>query len=381
MAEESDQGEKTEEPTERRLEKAREEGQFLRSQDTSIAVLLISVAVLVYFFGSIAGENFLRLFNSALRFDSTLISTPGLVLGVLGDLFLRSLVIITPLLVMTVFLTIVTAFFTGGIGFSIKAFLPKASKLNPLSGLGRMFGVRSLIELSKSLAKLLLISATIIGIVYFVNDQIFFLNLLPAKLAIRSGLDLLIWGILLVTLTLLLVAAIDLPYQIISFKNKLKMTRKELRDEFKETEGRPEVRARIRERQRQVAMNQMMHAISDADVIVTNPNHFAVALSYEPGGTKAPIVLAKGTDFIAATIRSKAADNTIPIFEAPYLARALYFTTDLNQEIPMPLYRAVAEVIAYVYQLAELRKDGSKPRKPEVKLPDSMLFDESGNMV
>ena len=381
MAEESDQGEKTEEPTERRLEKAREEGQFLRSQDTSIAVLLISVAVVVYFFGSIAGENFLRLFNSALRFDSTLISTPGLVLGVLGDLFLRSLVIITPLLVMTVFLTIVTAFFTGGIGFSIKAFLPKASKLNPLSGLGRMFGVRSLIELSKSLAKLLLISATIIGIVYFVNDQIFFLNLLPAKLAIRSGLDLLIWGILLVTLTLLLVAAIDLPYQIISFKNKLKMTRKELRDEFKETEGRPEVRARIRERQRQVAMNQMMHAISDADVIVTNPNHFAVALSYEPGGTKAPIVLAKGTDFIAATIRSKAADNTIPIFEAPYLARALYFTTDLNQEIPMPLYRAVAEVIAYVYQLAELRKDGSKPRKPEVKLPDSMLFDESGNMV
>jgi flagellar biosynthetic protein FlhB len=381
MAEESDQGEKTEEPTERRLEKAREEGQFLRSQDTSIAVLLISVAVLVYFFGSIAGENFLRLFNSALRFDSTLISTPGLVLGVLGDLFLRSLVIIAPLLVMTVFLTIVTAFFTGGIGFSIKAFLPKASKLNPLSGLGRMFGVRSLIELSKSLAKLLLISATIIGIVYFVNDQIFFLNLLPAKLAIRSGLDLLIWGILLVTLTLLLIAAIDLPYQIISFKNKLKMTRKELRDEFKETEGRPEVRARIRERQRQVAMNQMMHAISDADVIVTNPNHFAVALSYEPGGTKAPIVLAKGTDFIAATIRSKAADNTIPIFEAPYLARALYFTTDLNQEIPMPLYRAVAEVIAYVYQLAELRKDGSKPRKPEVKLPDSMLFDESGNMV
>lgn len=381
MAEESDQGEKTEEPTERRLEKAREEGQFLRSQDTSIAVLLISVAVVLYFFGSIAGENFLRLFYNALRFDSTLISTPDLVLGVLGDLFLRSLAIIAPLLVMTVFLTIVTAFFTGGIGFSIKAFLPKASKLNPLSGLGRMFGVRSLIELTKSLAKLLLISATIIGIVYFVNDQIFFLNLLPAKLAIRSGLDLLIWGILLVTLTLLLIAAIDLPYQIISFKNKLKMTRKELRDEFKETEGRPEVRARIRERQRQVAMNQMMHAISDADVIVTNPNHFAVALSYEPGGTKAPIVLAKGTDLIAATIRSKATDNTIPIFEAPYLARALYFTTDLNQEIPMPLYRAVAEVIAYVYQLAELRKDGAKPRKPKVKLPDSMLFDESGNVV
>jgi len=381
MAEESDQGEKTEEPTERRLQKAREEGQFLRSQDTSIAVLLISVAVVLYFYGASAGEAFVRLFNSALRFDSTLITSPGIVIGILSDLFVRSLAIISPLLAMTVLLTIITAYLTGGIGFSVKAFLPKASKLNPISGLGRMFGARSLLELTKSLAKLLLISSTIIGIVYFVNDQLFFLNLLPAKSAIHTGLNLLLWGVLLVTLTLLLIAAIDLPYQIISFKNKLKMTRKELRDEFKETEGRPEVRARIRERQRQVAMNQMMLAISDADVIVTNPSHFAVALSYEPGGSKAPVVLAKGTDFIAAAIRNKANDSMVPIFEAPYLARALYFTTDLKQEIPMPLYRAVAEVIAYVYQLAELRRDGSRPKKPEVKLPDSMLFDESGNLV
>ena len=381
MAEESDQGEKTEEPTERRLQKAREEGQFLRSQDTSIAVLLISVAVVLYFYGASAGEAFVRLFNSALRFDSTLITSPGIVIGILSDLFVRSLAIISPLLAMTVLLTIITAYLTGGIGFSVKAFLPKASKLNPISGLGRMFGARSLIELTKSLAKLLLISSTIIGIVYFVNDQLFFLTLLPAKSAIHTGLNLLLWGVLLVTLTLLLIAAIDLPYQIISFKNKLKMTRKELRDEFKETEGRPEVRARIRERQRQVAMNQMMLAISDADVIVTNPSHFAVALSYEPGGSKAPVVLAKGTDFIAAAIRNKANDSMVPIFEAPYLARALYFTTDLKQEIPMPLYRAVAEVIAYVYQLAELRRDGSRPKKPEVKLPDSMLFDESGNLV
>lgn len=381
MAEESDQAEKTEEPTERRLEKAREEGQFLRSQDTSIAVLLISVSIVLYFFGAVAGETFLELFGRALRFDGSLITSPGRVLGVLADLFAQSFVLISPLLAMTVLFTIVTAYFTGGIGFSVKAFLPKASKLNPISGLSRMFGVRSIIELTKSLAKLLLISTSIIGIIYSVNDQIFYLNLLPAKLAISTGLNLLAWGVMLVTLTLLLIAAIDLPYQIISFKNKLKMTRKELRDEFKETEGRPEVRARIRERQRQVAMNQMMLAISDADVVVTNPNHFAVALSYEPGGEQAPIVLAKGTDFLAAAIRGKASDSTIPIFEAPYLARALYFTTDLKQEIPLPLYRAVAEVIAYVYQLDELRKDGSKPRKPEVELPDSMLFDELGNLI
>ena len=278
-------------------------------------MLLISVAVVLYFSGASAGEAFVRLFNSALRFDSTLITSPGIVIGILSDLFVRSLAIISPLLAMTVLLTIITAYLTGGIGFSVKAFLPKASKLNPISGLGRMFGARSLIELTKSLAKLLLISSTIIGIVYFVNDQLFFLNLLPAKSAIHTGLNLLLWGVLPVTLTLLLIAAIDLPYQIISFKNKLKMTRKELRDEFKETEGRPEVRARIRERQRQVAMNQMMLAISDADVIVTNPSHFAVALSYEPGGSKAPVVLAKGTDFIAAAIRNKANDSMVPILK------------------------------------------------------------------
>jgi len=171
-----------------------------------------------------------------------------------------------------------------------------------------------------------------------------------------------------------------LPYQVITFRNKLKMTRKELRDEFKETEGRPEVRAKIRERQRQVAMNQMMHAISDADVVVTNPNHFAVALAYEPTSEKAPVVLAKGTDFIAAAIKIKASENVVPIFEAPYLARALYFTTELQNEIPVPLYRAVAEVIAYVYKLAEIQKGSAKPVKPKVEVPDTMLFDELGNL-
>ena len=129
-----------------------------------------------------------------------------------------------------------------------------------------------------------------------------------------------------------------------------------------------------------MAMNQMMNAISEADVVVTNPNHFSVAISYEPGGQKAPIVLAKGTDFIAATIKIKASENDVPIFEAPYLARALYFTTDLRNEIPVPLYQAVAQVIAYVYQLAEIRKDGSKPVKPKVEVPETMRFNEFGNL-
>ena len=381
MAEETDQTDKTEEPTAKRLEKAREEGQFLRSQDTSIAVLLISVAIVLYLFGGTAGEAFIELFSQAFKFDRSVIKNPFVIAETLPKLFIQSILFISPILVMTVVLSIVTAYVTGGIGFSAKAFFPKASKLNPITGLGRMFGIKSVVELSKSFAKLILIALVIISLLYTLYERVFFLNMLPIKVAIASGLEILIWGVLLVTMTLLIIAAIDLPYQIVSFNNKLKMSRQEIKDEYKESEGRPEVKAKIRERQRAVATNQMMASIADADVIVTNPSHFAVALAYEPGSSQAPIVLAKGADILAASIREKAGEAEVPIFESPYLARAIYFTTEIKREIPVPLYRAVAEVIAYIFQLNELRKDGTKLRKPKVQIPSSMLFDSTGKLV
>jgi flagellar biosynthesis protein FlhB len=381
MAEESDQTDKTEEPTARRRQKAKEDGQFLRSQDTSIAVLLISVALVMYLFGSNAEEAFVGIFTQAFTFDNSIIDDSSSIVGMVSTLFIGSLISISPLLALTILLAIATAFFTGGIGFSVKAFLPKASKMNPLTGLGRMFGLKGLVELTKSFAKLFLIATSIFALLYTMYESIFYLNLLPEKVAIENGLSILIFGVLLTTFTLLVIAAIDLPYQIYSFNNKLKMTLKEVKDEYKESEGRPEVKAKIRERQRQVAMNQMMLTIADADVIVTNPDHFSVALSYEPGGNKAPIVLAKGVDFVAAAIKEKAADHTVPIFEAPLLARALFFTTDIKQEVPEPLYRAVAEVIAYIYALNELNRSGLRPSKPAVDLPASMLFDKSGRLI
>jgi flagellar biosynthesis protein FlhB len=381
MAEESDQTDKTEEPTARRRQKAKEDGQFLRSQDTSIAVLLISVALVMYLFGSNAEEAFVGIFTQAFTFDNSIIDDSSSIVGMVSTLFIGSLISISPLLALTILLAIATAFFTGGIGFSVKAFLPKASKMNPLTGLGRMFGLKGLVELTKSFAKLFLIATSIFALLYTMYESIFYLNLLPEKVAIENGLSILIFGVLLTTFTLLVIAAIDLPYQIYSFNNKLKMTLKEVKDEYKESEGRPEVKAKIRERQRQVAMNQMMLTIADADVIVTNPDHFSVALSYEPGGNKAPIVLAKGVDFVAAARKEKAADHTVPIFEAPLLARALFFTTDIKQEVPEPLYRAVAEVIAYIYALNELNRSGLRPSKPAVDLPASMLFDKSGRLI
>ena len=194
MAEETDQTDKTEEPTAKRLEKAREEGQFLRSQDTSIAVLLISVAIVLYLFGGTAGEAFIELFSQAFKFDRSVIKNPFVIAGTLPKLFIQSILFISPILVMTVVLSIVTAYVTGGIGFSAKAFFPKASKLNPITGLGRMFGIKSVVELSKSFAKLILIALVIISLLYTLYERVFFLNMLPIKVAIASGLEILIWG-------------------------------------------------------------------------------------------------------------------------------------------------------------------------------------------
>ena len=172
-----------------------------------------------------------------------------------------------------------------------------------------------------------------------------------------------------------------MPYQVISFKNKLKMSIQEIKDEYKDTEGRPEVKQRIREKQREAAMATTLEAVSKADVIVTNPTHFAVALAYEMGTDEAPKVIAKGADFMARKIREKAEDSGIHIFEEPQLARALFFTTEVNQDIPRLLFEAVAEVIAYVFQLNTFTQSGEKVHKPALKIPSEMNFDERGNRL
>ena len=188
-------------------------------------------------------------------------------------------------------------------------------------------------------------------------------------------------GVLLISLTLVLIAALDLPVKIREYRQKLMMTRQEVRDEFKESEGRPEVRRRIRERQREIALNKMMKAIESADVVVTNPEHFAIALSYSPGSSGAPKVLGKGADFIALQIRKRAEELEIPIFESPALARALYFTTRVDDEIPEGLYHAVAEVIAYVFNLASVARFGRVPQRPRPTVPDDLLFDQDGSRM
>lgn len=377
----SEDDSKTEEPTPKKLEKTKEEGQFARSQDLSVAALTIGVAIVLYFVGGRMGRSIISVLQEAFVFDSRVITDSSLVLPLFGSLLSKALLSISPIFAVTVFLAFGAAFLVGGIGFSIKGFSPKASKLNPLKGLARMFGVKGLVELSKGLIKLMLIGATVTAVLSAYYEEIFSLTSLDVYTATRQGLLILGIGVLLTSLSLLVIAAIDVPYQMISFKNKLKMSIQEIKDEYKDSEGKPEVKQRIRQKQREIAMASTLDAISGADVIVTNPTHFAVALSYAVGTDEAPKVIAKGADFMAQKIREKAEEAGVVIFEQPQLARALYFTTEINHDIPRALFEAVAEVIAYVFKLNSFNRNGQSVKKPNLNIPSEMSFDESGKQL
>jgi flagellar biosynthetic protein FlhB len=377
----SEDDSKTEEPTPKKLEKTKEEGQFARSQDLSVAVLTIGVAIVIYFVGGEMGRSIISVLQEAFVFDSRVITDSSLVPPLFGTLLLSALLSISPIFAVTVFLAFGAAFLVGGIGFSIKGFFPKASKLNPLKGLARMFGIKGLVELLKGVVKLILIGSVVAGVIFIYYEDIFSLTALDTYTATRQGLVILGVGVLLISLSLLIIAAIDVPYQIISFKNKLKMSIQEIKDEYKDTEGKPEVKQRIRQKQREIAMGSMLDAISEADVIVTNPSHFAVALSYAVGTDEAPKVVAKGADFMAKKIRERAEESGGIVFEQPQLARALNFTTEINHDIPRALFEAVAEVIAYVFKLNSFSGNGQRAKRPNLKIPSEMNFDESGKKL
>ena len=372
---------KTEEPTQRKLDKTREDGQFARSQDLSVALLTIAVACILYFIGADIGSSIITLFQESFSFDARVITDKGIMAPLFASIGLKGLIAISPILISTILLAFGAAFLVGGVGFSIKGFAPKASKLNPLNGFKRMFGIKSLVELIKGVLKLVLIGTIIAAVVTFNFDSIFTLSILDPLVAPIKGLSILATGVLLISVSLLIIAAIDVPFQIVTFKNKLKMSIQEIKDEMKESDGRPEVKSKIRQKQREIAMGQMLEAISQADVIVTNPTHFAVALSYAVGSDEAPKVIAKGADFMAKRIREKGDEFGISLFEEPQLARALFFSTEINQSIPRQLFEAVAEVIAYVYQLNSFDGSARRAKKPRIRVPSEMNFDELGKQV
>jgi flagellar biosynthetic protein FlhB len=377
MAEES-QDDKTEEPTARRLEKAKEDGQVLRSQDMTIAAVTVTVIAAMYLGGFWMGPRFVDTFTEALTIPSNYAFEANLALNRLSILALDSFVTVIPVFVLAIVAAIGSATALGGFVFSAKAFAPKASKLNPIKGMSRIFGLKALVELTKALLKFSLVAGIGGSYLYFNFDTIMSVGDMPIDRAIAQSVETVLLGASVATVALVLIALIDVPYQRYEFIKKLKMTKQEIKDEMKDIEGQPEVRQRIRAKQREMAQQRQLDDVPSADVVVTNPQHFAVALVYEMDKEEAPRVVAKGKNFMAKKIRERAGENSVEIFEAPLLARALYFTSDVGMYIPHGLFHAVAQVIAYVYSLNSVAPDGQKMTKPKPKVPEELIFDESG---
>lgn len=379
MAEQSSQ-EKTEEPTSRRLSKARDEGQVARSTELPAAAVTIAALGFLFLTGGILVSKLAEAFSSGFNFDRKLVHSPNLLPAIFAHEIFESFFLITPLLLVTVAVAIVASGATGGYLFSVKALTPKASKLNPLNGFKRMFGTKALVELTKALLKFFLVAGVV---TWVLSDNVATLDLL-GKMAFEPGMkvagEMLTRSALIMACSLIIIALIDVPFQKWQHMKQMRMTKQEIKDEMKDTEGRPEVKAQIRRRQREMSNARMIDSVKDADVVITNPEHFAVALSYDPNGDSAPILLAKGADAIAARIREEAEKHGIEIFQAPPLARALYFTTEVARPVPEDLYYAVAQVIAYIFNLASVRPGAAPMQRPQPKVPPNMQFDTNGKL-
>ena len=379
MAESSSE-EKTEEPTSRRLSKAREDGQVARSTELPAAAVTIAALGFLFLTGGVLVSKLAEAFASGFNFDRKIVHSPNLLPAIFAHEILESFILIVPLLLLTAAVAIAASGATGGYLFSLKAAAPKASKLNPLNGIKRMFGTKALVELTKALLKFFLVAGVVIWVL---SDNMATLDAL-GKMAFEPGMkvagDMLSKSALIMACSLIIIALIDVPFQKWQHMKQMRMTKQEIKDEMKDMEGRPEVKAQIRRRQREMSNSRMIDRVKDADVVITNPEHFAVALSYDPNGDSAPILLAKGADAVAARIREEAEKHGIEIFQAPPLARALYFTTEVERPVPEDLYYAVAQVIAYIFNLASVRPGAPPVQRPQPKVPPNMQFDASGKL-
>ena len=375
---ESTGAEKTEKPTARRLRNAREEGQIARSREVPAAAITIAGVVVLFMMGPTWVKRLSGLMSEGFRFDTKALQSPNLLSSIFAGQLIEAFVLMIPLFAVTLVVAVVSSGLTGGFNFTWNGVMPKLSKFNPLSGLGRIFGKQALVELLKSLGKFALVGAVLFFQIQHHLQELLSVGSMGLQPALALSGNLISESVLWLSLSLLIVAMIDAPYQRWSFMNRLKMSKQEIKDEMKDMEGRPEIKQQIRRRQREIAMARMMQKVKEADVVITNPEHFAVALSYDPSSNGAPVVLAKGVDFSAQRIREEAKTHGVQIFEAPPLARALYFTTDLDRSIPEALYQAVAPIIAYVYSLSSFQPGGQPMPKPRPDVPKNMRFDADG---
>jgi flagellar biosynthetic protein FlhB len=361
--------EKTESPTHRRLEQAREKGQVKRSKELNTLMSLLGASIGLLVFGPSIINALRELLVQGLSFDYKVLITSQSMGLLLGQAALDVLMALLPLMLLLAFLAIVSPAALGGFSFNADALMPKFERIDPLKGFGRIFSKNGLVELAKALAKFALVGSVIVFTLMRVVGDISQLAGYELDFALGEAGSLLTWCFLVFSTALVLVVSVDVPWQVWQHTQQLMMTKQEVKEESKEQEGRPEVKSAIRQKQMEMSQRRMMDDVKKADVIITNPTHYAVAISYDKASGRAPTVVAKGKDHIAAKIREIAAEHKVTIFSAPPLARALYFSTDLNQEIPEKLFVAVAQVLAYIYQLRNAGLNRSTPPTPPQNLP------------
>ena len=369
----NDGEERTEEATPKRQREAREKGQVARSRELGSMAMLLSSATALLVMGDDIVTGLLAIFEKSFRVSRERIFDPA----AMPNLFLQTLFDAVLLLAtLFVLLTVVAVFSSiaiSGWNFSTQALAFKWEKLDPVKGIGRIFAVRGLIELLKALGKFLLIGAAAVALLWSKAELFLQLGDQPVESALAQMANLLLWSFLAISMSMIVIALFDVPFQLWDHSRQLKMSRQEVKEEHKQTEGNPEVRGRIRQLQKEMAQRRMMSEVPKADVVVTNPTHYAVALRYDSDSMAAPRVVAMGADLVAAQIRAVAAEHQIPLLSAPPLARALYHSAEIDREIPAGLYQAVAQVLAYVFHL----NDGGEGlgELGELPIPEELRHD------
>ncbi|CEG56475.1 flagellar biosynthesis protein FlhB [Legionella fallonii] len=377
MSEEDQAEDKTEQPSAKRLKESREKGQVARSKDFNATVILLFTAVGFLIFGKQLSLHLADMMRQSFEFDTRILITPSAVFPRLYLLAKSGILALWPILAVIFFLSLGAPLLMGGWVFSSQSLQPKMSRLNPLKGFKRMVSLKGFVEMFKSFFKFILVAGIAIVVLKAQVPSLLALSNAPLETAIINGGFIIVKSFLFISASLILIAAVDVPFQLYEHNKAIKMTKQELRDEYKETEGKPEVKSAIRRAQHEIAKRRMMNEIPKASVVLTNPTHYAVAISYQQKGHRAPVVVAKGKDLIAFQISKEAKNHNVPIISVPPLARAIYFSTKLNAEIPRGLYIAVAQVLAYVLQLRDKQRYDHKPEiLQSVPIPPDLAREE-----
>ena len=378
MAESSDGQEKTEEPTGKRISDARKKGQLPRSREAGTFFVLLSGVASIWLVSPFLGEGMTTL----MKHSFTLTKSQAFDTYEMGRVFFQDIVLVAIPLLAICFSMLVAAFIgnimIGGMNFSTEAMMPKPDKLNPINGFKRIFSMNSIVELIKSIAKVACIGSICYFLISGRINEILRLSYIDVFAAVRDAMNILFIFMVIIVSAMIPIIMIDVPFQYWQYRQQLRMTKQELKDEMKETEGNPQIKSRMKRMQYEMAARRMMSKVPTADVVVTNPTHYAVALSYDPNGELAPVVVAKGVDEVAEKIKEIAREYKIPVMQLPPLARSLYYTTDLDREIPRGLFQAVAQVLAWVMG-TKAYNEGKAPNRPrnldkDLPIPDELKF-------